>query len=160
MNIEIIKANTKYSTQVVRLLENILSLHASGRPDLFKSEGGKYGEKELEEMFNNDSTPVFLAVDGDKLLGYIMCRIEIRGGGARRSYKCLYIDDLCVEENARCGGIGKMLTERAKKHAIDSGCYNVELNVWAFNENAIRFYEKNGFAVQRQIMEIVLGDAK
>ncbi len=160
MNIEIVNADVRYTAQVVRLLENILALHASGRPDLFKNEGGKYGERELGEMFACESTPVFLAVDGDRLLGYIMCRIETHGGGARREYKCLYIDDLCVNASMRGMGIGKMLTDRAKKHACDIGCYNIELNVWSFNESAIHFYENNGFVPQRQIMELIVGDIK
>lgn len=154
MEIRIIPANERHIPDTLYLLEDILRLHATSRGDLFKSEGGKYTSEQLASMFSDKSTPVFVAVDEcEKMLGYIMCRIEQRGGGARREYKCLYIDDLCVDPRIRGSGVGGRLIEFAKDYARECDCFNVELNVWEFNEKAIRFYEGNGFCTQRRIME-------
>ncbi len=47
--------------------------------------------------------------------------------------------------------------ERAVEQARELHCYNLDLNVWACNTDAIRFYEKIGMQKQRQYMEFVLG---
>ena len=70
--------------------------------------------------------------------------------------KTLYIDDLCVDESARGLHIGKDLYEFVLDYAKDQGCYNVTLNVWADNVNAVRFYEKIGMRVQKIGMEKIL----
>ena len=70
--------------------------------------------------------------------------------------KTLYIDDLCVDENERGGGIGRALYEHVIAFAKEAGCYNVTLNVWAFNENAMRFYERLGLTPQSIHMETIL----
>lgn len=70
--------------------------------------------------------------------------------------KTLYIDDLCVDENTRGKHIGKQLYEYVLKFAKESGCYNVTLNVWACNESAKKFYEKQGLIPQKIGMEKIL----
>lgn len=37
-----------------------------------------------------------------------------------------------------------------------SGCYNVTLNVWADNANAVKFYQSIGMQVQKIGMEKIL----
>ena len=68
----------------------------------------------------------------------------------------LYIDDLCVDENARGGHIGTKLYEYVLDFAKKNGCYNVTLNVWADNVSAVGFYEKIGLRVQKIGMEKIL----
>ncbi len=68
----------------------------------------------------------------------------------------LYVDDICVDENARGQGVGRRLFEHVEKYARDEGFYNITLNVWAFNEGARAFYESCGMQVQRYGMEKVL----
>ena len=70
--------------------------------------------------------------------------------------KTLYIDDLCVDELARGGHIGKRLYEYVLDFARQHGYYNVTLNVWADNVNARKFYEKIGLRVQKIGMEKIL----
>ena len=70
--------------------------------------------------------------------------------------KTLYIDDLCVDEVARGAHIGKALYEYVVNYAKKQGYYNVTLNVWADNINAVKFYEKIGLKVQKIGMENIL----
>ena len=42
----------------------------------------------------------------------------------------------------------------------EQGCYNVTLNVWSCNENAMKFYEKCGLKPQKVCMEVILDTAK
>lgn len=70
--------------------------------------------------------------------------------------KTLYIDDLCVDENLRGGGIGYKIFEHVKNYAKEEHCYNLTLNVWALNEGAKKFYEKCGLKIQKYTMENIL----
>lgn len=57
-------------------------------------------------------------------------------------FKSLFIDDLCVDQEARGQHIGESLFEYVKSEAKQLGCYEVTLNVWAGNTPAEKFYEK------------------
>ena len=41
------------------------------------------------------------------------------------TFKTLYIDDLCVDENIRGQHIGRRLYEYVKQYAKETGCYNL-----------------------------------
>ena len=46
--------------------------------------------------------------------------------------------------------------ELKKEYAIEKNCDFLMLNVWEFNENAVRFYEEYGFKTRTRHMEIKL----
>lgn len=153
------KAEEKDAPRVLELLKEIVKLHNAGRPDIFSGENPKYDIPALLRKFQNPQESIFVSVDeNDVVNGYVMCVLEEKDDPffTQRPYRTLYVDDLCVDKNARGGGIGKALMERAKEDARARGCYNLDLNVWACNTDAIRFYEKIGMQKQRQYMEMIL----
>lgn len=77
-------------------------------------------------------------------------------GTVRTDVKTLYIDDICVDENARRQQIGTRLYEAVLAYARETGCYNVTLNVWACNPGAQAFYERCGMKPQKTGMEVIL----
>ena len=141
-----------------RLLLQVEMIHHIGRPDLFKAGARKYTDEELEAILKDDSRPVFAAIGEDgEVLGYAFCVFQQKiGDNILTDVKTLYIDDLCVDENARGQHIGKSLYEYVLSFARESGCYNVTLNVWACNESARKFYEKCGLKPQKYGMETIL----
>lgn len=141
-----------------RLLCQVLEVHHKGRPDLFKGGTKKYTDEQLLTILADDRTPVFAAVDeSENLMGYCFCEIiEHRGHNIFTPIKTLYIDDLCVEEACRDRRIGTALYDHTVAFARSIGCYNVTLNVWAFNDSAKRFYERKGMTPQKLGMEYIL----
>lgn len=141
-----------------RLLLQVLTLHHEGRPDLFRSGVKKYTDEELKAILKDDSTPVFVAEDEHgEVCAYSFCIFQQHlNHNILTDIKTLYIDDLCVDEQARGQHIGKSLYEYVLRFAKKSGCYNVTLNVWACNESAKRFYEKCGLLPQKIGMEKIL----
>ena len=81
---------------------------------------------------------------------------EVKGDKLLQDIKTLYIDDICVEENARGKHIGKALYEYVRDYAQSIGCNNITLNVWDGNDAALSFYRNMGMKVQKTTMEIVL----
>jgi len=144
--------------RISELLQDIAKLHAKGRPEIFKPASQKYSLSEFKDMLKDPNHPVFVAQsDNDDIVGYAFCELKDHPErSVAYERKCLYLDDLCVDERMRGKGVGRSLMDRLKKFAKENGCFSIELNVWEFNENAIAFYEKYGMHTQRRQMELLL----
>ena len=150
------KANKEDIKRIIELLHQVNMVHHVIRPDLFKPHTTKYNEQELEVMLNVSNKPIFVYDDGD-VRGYAFCQItEVKDDQLLEDIKTLYIDDICVDENARGKHIGKALYEYVRDYAKSIGCNNITLNVWEGNEPALRFYRSMGMQVQKTTMEIIL----
>ena len=141
---------------IINLLHQVDMVHYKIRPDLFKPNTTKYNALELSKMLNDSNNPIFVYDDGG-VLGYAFCQItEIHDDILLQDRKTLYIDDICVDENARGRHVGKALFDYVKNYAQSIGCHNITLNVWAGNDIALSFYQNMGMTVQKTTMEVVL----
>lgn len=140
------------------LLNQVLTVHADGRPDLFIHGTRKYNDEELLALFRDDTHPVFVFTDeNDRAIGHAFFVIEeIRNSNNQPDMKTLYIDDICVDEKHRREGVASALYEFAKSFAREIGCYHITLNVWEINPAAKRFYEKMGMKPLKTVMEEIL----
>lgn len=141
-----------------KLLLQVLMVHHNGRPDLFKPNVKKYTDEELKSIIEDDKKPIFVAVDEkNEVLGHAFCEFQCHlNSNILTEVKTFYIHDLCVDEEKRGQHIGKTLYEYVVEFAKASGCYNVALNVWSCNPNAIKFYENCGLKPQKIGMEVIL----
>lgn len=152
------QAELKDIPQIHILLNQVLYVHHCGRPDIFKEVGEKYTNKELEDLIRNENNPIFVYEnDEGKILGHCFCQTIDRPETTNsHPYKTLFIDDLCVHEEARRQHIGKALYEYAHDFAQNNGYYNVTLHAWACNGDAVDFYKRMGMEVQQYTMEEIL----
>lgn len=139
-----------------KLLYEVHKVHSDKRPDLFKVGSKKYTNEELAKIIVDDNRPIFVYVDNDDILGYAFCVFIKNNSNSLTDILTLYIDDLCVDENARGKKVGTSLYNYVLQFTKDAGCYNVTLNVWACNNSALKFYEKCGLSVQKIGMEKIL----
>ena len=150
------RANEGDIKRIVELLHQVNMVHHVLRPDLFKPHTTKYSEQELSLLLEDGSKPIFIYDDGT-VLGYAFCQVsEIRNNQLLEDIKTLYIDDICVDENARGKHIGKSLYEYVRNYAQSIKCNNITLNVWEGNDAAYRFYKNMGMQVQKTTMEMIL----
>ncbi len=158
MELQIRRAEERDMEGINSLLFQVLMVHHNGRPDLFKANCKKYTDEELKAIIQDDSTPIFVAVNEEnQVAGYAFCIFQQHiGNNILTDIKTLYIDDLCVDENIRGQHIGKRLYEHVVQFAKEQGCYNVTLNVWSLNERAMKFYEACGLVPQKIGMEKIL----
>ncbi len=149
-------ADKKDIPEIMNLLKQVNKVHYDGRPDLFKL-ATKYSPKQLETIISNDETPVFVCENEGKVLGHGFCILQ-RPENTKllTNILTLYIDDICVDENARGKHVGKAIYEHILKYAKEEGCYNVTLNVWSCNPGAMKFYEKLGLKPYKIGMETIL----
>ena len=150
------RAEIKDISGIISLLHQVNMVHHVLRPDLFKPYTTKYNEQELEALIGDDNKPIFV-FDNGEVLGHAFCMItEVKGDKLLQDIKTLYIDDICVDENARGKHVGKALYEHVRDYAQSIGCNNITLNVWDGNDAALSFYRNMGMKVQKTTMEIVL----
>ena len=150
------RAEIKDIPGIISLLHQVNMVHHVLRPDLFKPHTTKYNEQELEALIGDDSKPIFVFEDS-VIIGHAFCMItEVKGDKLLQDIKTLYIDDICVDENARGKHVGKALYEHVRDYAQSIGCNNITLNVWDGNDAALSFYRNMGMKVQKTTMEIVL----
>lgn len=142
---------------ISKLLYEVQKVHSDARPDLFRAGGKKYDDEELKMILADNGRPIFVAEKAGNILGYIFCvHQQYMNNNSLTDIKTLYIDDLCVDETARNEHIGSLLYEYVLDYAAQKGYYNVTLNVWADNVNAMKFYEKLGLKIQKIGMEKIL----
>lgn len=67
-----------------------------------------------------------------------------------------YIWDVAVHESFRGRGIGKATMQLAEEFARSQGAGSIRLNVFAYNEPAIRLYERLGYETASMHMHKVL----
>ena len=157
MNIEIRKAKAQDLEGVNCLLHQVLEVHAKGRPDIFKTGTKKYTDTQLLQIFQNEQTPVFVAIYHQQVVGDCFCIYQrTEENENMHAMNTLYIDDLCVDEKYRGLHIGTLLYEYVLKFAKNNHFYNVTLNVWALNESAYQFYQKLGLVPLKTTMEQIL----
>ena len=153
------RAEPRDIPDIMKLLVQVDMVHHNGRPDLFKGPATKYTEAELADILRDDRTPVFVLTDDtdSKVLGHAFCIMQQHENDhVLTDIRTLYIDDICVDENARRQKVGRRLYEAVLAYAKSQGCYNVTLNVWTCNPGAQAFYESLGMKPQKTGMETII----
>ena len=157
MEIKIRRIEEKDFDKVELLLKEVKELHRDLRPDIFSPKETKYSKEEIKDIMESNDKGIFVAVNtSDEVVGYTFFEIHIPTSDQLVHNKTLYIDDLCIDENYRGNGIGTKLYENALKYAKEIGCYNLTLNVWYDNKNALNFYKKIGLTPQKIEMEKII----
>jgi ribosomal protein S18 acetylase RimI-like enzyme len=158
MDITIRRAEERDSERITDMLHQVEDIHSLARPDIFKPGGIKYAAKELSGIIGDSNRPIFVAESSDSgVVGYCFCVVNRYSGHSVFTDRVsLYIDDYCVDESCRGQGVGKRLFAAVAEYARSIGAYDIELNVWECNSDAIKFYEGLGFGNRSRRMELIL----
>lgn len=147
---EIIDYSCKYDEDVKNLLvelqEHIVELDREKYNILTPDFRKKYFEKTMNEV-NKYEGKIFLAKEAEAIVGLI---IGVINNEDEKTYdfsapKRGRIIELVVSKKCRSNGIGKQLLNRIESYFKDVGCQGVLIDVFAYNDNAQRFYYKNGY---------------
>lgn len=142
---------------ILSLLRQVGAVHHKGRPDIFRAGAQKYGPSQILAMLDKPATPIFVAEQEAKVVGYGFCQLQVYENDPVMADRTqLYIDDLCVDEDCRGQQIGKAIFREICRYAKMRRCSAITLNVWSCNEGALRFYEKLGLLPQKIGMELLL----
>ena len=98
-------------------------------------------ERILKDVFSDGRINLFVAAEGRRLIGYALYFYSYSSFLAKPT---LYLEDLFVLEEHRKRGVGFALFRRCVDEAVAQGCGRMEWSVLAWNEKALRFYERLG----------------
>lgn len=148
---EIIEYEDKYLEDVkdllVELEEYIVSIDKDNLDVIHQEYRDKMALLDLNEVKNNNGK-CFLAIENNKVIGLIMGCIFQYKKYDYLDYKCPKrgeITELVVSKNVRNKGIGNILINKIEDYFRKSDCEYVLVNVFAYNELAINFYDKNEY---------------
>ena len=149
--INIIEYNKKYLDDVKNLLveleEYIISIDKDKLDRLHKEYKDLMPKLALDKV-NKYNGKCYLALENNKVVGLIMGCIFPYDKYDYLDYKCPKrgeITELVVSKNTRSIGIGTNLIKTMEKYFKALDCEYVLVDVFAYNEIGINFYNKNDY---------------
>lgn len=103
----------------------------------------KKAEHLIEMFYNEPESALFVALEGEKILGYLILRGETTNRIAHRGSIVIG-----VHSEARRKGVGSALFTAAHNEAKESGISRLELSVIEHNEAAVQLYKKMGYEIE------------
>ena len=148
---EIIEYKDKYLEDVRDLLTELEEYIVSIDKDELDQVHLEYHEKmalvDLDEV-NKNNGKCYLAIENDRAIGLIMGTIPPYEEYDYLDYKCPkrgIITELIVTSKIRSKGVGQALMDKMEEYFKLNNCEYVLVDVFAYNENAINFYNKKGY---------------
>ena len=148
------KAKMMDFEEIHSIFEEVHDLHQQSEPNTFKKTD-PFTKEEFKSLLQ-DKQNFFLIAEEIKIIGFINAFILEKEGRHTKPKKTMHIEQLGVKKGEHNRGIGTKLIEEIKLIAKEHNCDNIILDVWSFNDSAIKFYNKNGFKEKKIKMEIEL----
>ena len=143
----------KDAEAIARLNEHVHQPHYLRQPDIFAPYDYPVALKVIEDLLAKDNSHGLVAYHGEEPVGYaIVLRHDHQQGFFQEGYRTLFIDQMAVKPAYQSKGVGKMLIDAVAALGKKEGIKRIELNVWADNEGAKRFYGRCGFKTYTENM--------
>ena len=149
----IIEYDKKYDEHIkdllVELQEHIQNIDLEGYNILTDEFRESYFLKTMDEI-KKCNGKILIYKEENNIVGLV---IGLINNDAEETYefkapKRGRITELIVSKNIRSNGIGTQLLNAMENYLKSIGCQDILLGVFAYNEKAIKFYEKNGYHVR------------
>ena len=130
--------------QIQNLAKQLFKSHYIVRPDIYYDRHCVTAQY-LQDIIDNPLQKCFVYVDNDKILGYILLsEKDSVKNSAYKQHKIWFIENIIVDKEKRNQHIGQELYDYVENLAIKNKIFTIEVNVYAFNTSAVRFYESMG----------------
>lgn len=150
-------AEEKDLKRVNEIRRQVNDVHVNGRPDIFRPGFCKEMEERIYELWQGENRAIIVAERDHVICGMACVEYMTKPESPYNLERKIYhVEEFAVDEAFRRQGVGTELFEFMKRDAQEKGFPKLELDVWEFNESAIRFYEAVGFHQFRRFMECKL----
>ena len=136
---------------VNELARQVHEMHLSWRPDIFCGAEELYPQERFDVHLKNRE--LYVAKIEGNVVGYALLLMRDFNHNGQHPCRMMVIDEFCVHEAARGHGIGTEMMADLRVLAKAFRCSQMKLNVYPQNDDAIRFYEANGFMIQNISMQ-------
>lgn len=150
ITLEIINYSNKYNEAIKDLLVELQEYIAEIDKEKYNILTNEYREKYFEKTMNEVNKyegKIFLAIENERVIGLIVGLInnEEESTYDFKAPKRGRVTELVVSKECRSNGIGKQLLDKMEEYFKEVGCKGILIDVFAYNENAQKFYIKNGY---------------
>jgi len=148
--VRIINYNSGYNEEIkdllVELHKYIISIDKEGYHILTDEYREIEFNKTMSEVKDKNGK-IYLAIDNNKVIGLI---VGVINNKEEVTYEFKVpkrgrVTELIVKQEYRSKGIGQKLIDKIEKHFKSVGCEAIIIEVFAYNENAKKFYYKNNY---------------
>ena len=140
--------------RVNELRAQVSELHAAARPDIFRPGFPQFLADHLHTIHADESRHVLVAEQDGTIIAFAcLAEIEMPEKPHKPARRFMEIDEIGVDEICRGQGVGHAFFAGIRDFAKQQGFDRIELNMWEFNEGALRFYESLDFRTYRRYME-------
>lgn len=150
-NIKILELKQKYYEQIKDLLVDlqkyIIEIDKYNLNIISQDYREKYFEFMLDDCKGNQGK-TFVAIDRNKVVGFVSGFVQEYDERDKLDYSCPkkgIVAELIVDKNCRANGIGTELLKYIENYFKSIDCEFVQIDVFAYNEHAKKFYYKNGY---------------
>ena len=130
------------------LFEQMDFLHEQALPGVFKApEGPARSLEHVSRLMRNKRGALFVAESDGRVIGTV--NVALQGAPdipIFRPRRFAVVGELVVDQASRRRGVARILLKKADEWAKAQGVEQIELNVWEFNEAAIRCHQSLGYS--------------
>ncbi|MDW6004095.1 GNAT family N-acetyltransferase [Vibrio mangrovi] len=129
-----------------KMMYDLHDEHHLACPQHFKVAKEAMEEKRIADYLESPEGLVFIAELNDQCIGFVSGHFADLVSSVSRNVFMGSIDEFYVLPQYRGQGIGSQLLKRIEKEFDDYGVQQMFVEVWDFNQSAIRLYQNLGFA--------------
>lgn len=101
----------------------------------------------IKERLKQNESVIFVVKDQQNYLGFTQLYPTFSSISMKRAW---ILNDLYVDERARKQGVGKLLLQKARELALETGAKSISLSTAPNNYSAQKLYEKHGYKQDKQ----------
>lgn len=136
---------------LVALNEHVHAPHLRAEPTLYRVTDADDLYFWFASRLARSDVAVFLA---EEALGFAMAvHVRTPGSALTLPRDFVLLDQIAVAPAERRHGVGRALMRAVEQHAAECGAHSVQLDVRAFNEEAIAFYRALGYMPTQHLYE-------
>lgn len=140
--------------QINLIRKEVNDLHSKHVSKVFKPGFSKELQEYATNYINSDDKFLLVYEENNLISSYAMVNIVVKPETPYRYIlKYLEIQEIGTLQTQQGKGFGKQLIQKIKELAKELGLERIELNMWTFNEKALKFYENLGFKTYRRYLE-------
>ena len=151
-NIVISKLEIEDVKEAAKLVASLADYTLDKRPDIFIPNYENW-ETNLRERIESSDYHMIVAKEDNNIVGTCVAEIKHLGDDeVTKRRDILFIEYIIVKDEYKRLGIGTAMLNHMKQFVKGNNISSLELTVWGYNEDAIKFYNKN-LKVKRTIYE-------
>lgn len=141
--------------RVNELRKQVNELHCKGRPEIFRSGFCREMQDIIFDMLESEDSDIIVAERNGIICGFASVKYVVKPLSQYNLERKYYnIVEFGVDEEYRRQGVASEMLDFIREEARKRGLDKIELDMWEFNENALKFYEAVGFKTYRRYMEL------